>query len=238
MDFRYKSFPISLIAGCVIAIATFACATLLPAATATPTGQIGAIETGTPGLNGDKKDYQVWTGTITSQTSRQYMSNGSVVNNCITDWLTDLYLSVDSTGNVAGTGRAALSAPRTCSPQSNLVANTSEMTIRLTGRKDSSAFYLNFSPTVIIPSASADFGGYMLLVSDGTCPGNKPDIQIPSTGSSAAAAQLDLSGVMTGCGGSKDDLMTNKSAVTLQFRFRCSDLPSDTTDPALRQLCE
>jgi hypothetical protein len=55
----------------IFALATFACSILAPktTATATPTGQIGAIEIGTPEMKGNKKDFGIWTGTITSQTS-------------------------------------------------------------------------------------------------------------------------------------------------------------------------
>lgn len=226
----------------IIALASFACAALIPSigsgATPTPTGQIGAIEVGTPALNGSKKDYQIWSGTITSQTSRQFMSNGSLVNTCMTNWVTDLDFAVDSAGSVAGTGQASLSAPRTCSLHSDLAANTQGATIPVEGRKDSAAFQINLALTAAKPFPSGDFGGYILLFNNGTCPAKRQTIMVPLTGPSAAEAQLNLTGVLTGCGGSKDDIMSNQSLVKLQFRFKCSDVPADMNDPTLKQLCQ
>jgi hypothetical protein len=225
-----------------LALVTFACAALIPTiagkATPTPTGQIGAIEIGTPGLKGNKRDFQIWSGTITSQTSRQYMSNGSIVNTCNTNWITDLDFAVDSAGDVSGTGDAKLAGARTCSPQSNLVANTSEMSLSIHGQKDSTAFTLYLALTRAQPSPSADFGGYMLLMNNGTCPAAAKSVQVPLTGISTAQANLDLSGVLSGCGGSTNDIMNNTSLVRLQFRFKCSDIPADMNDPALKQLCQ
>jgi hypothetical protein len=233
---------------CVLSIAgvmllmAMACSGLVPAgggkATATPTGQIGAIEAGTPGLNGNKKDYEVWTGTITSQTSRQYMSNGSVVNTCKTDWITDLDFAVDTAGNLAGQGQVSLANPRECSPNNNLVPNTSGMTVSLYGDKGSAAININLKFSGFQPSPSADFGGYMLLASDGTCPGNSRTIKVPLTGNGSAEAQLDLGAVMSGCGGSSSDVMSNQSLVKLTYRFRCSELPADENDPILKELCQ
>jgi hypothetical protein len=223
----------------IIALTSFACATLTPkpTPTPTPTRQIGAIEIGTPELTGNKKDFAIWTGTITSQTSRQYKSNGAVVNSCTTDWITDLDFAIDSSGNLNGTGKAKLSPARNCTPLNNLVENTSAMMISIRGRKDSSTIYLQLGIISHQPTSSGDFGGYILLNSSGTCPSVAQTIQAPLTSPSTAEAQLNLSATMTGCGGSKDDVMSNQSLIKLQYRFRCSELPADINDPLLEQLC-
>jgi hypothetical protein len=224
----------------VLALAIFACGGVQPltGATVTPTGQIGAVEIGTPGLKGNKKNFQIWTGTITSRTSRQYMSNGAVVNTCNTNWLTDLEFAVDATGEVAGTGQAMLAEPRDCSPRADLVANAAEMAISIQGWKDSSGFHLNLTGSESKPSPSADFGGYVLLLHDGVCPPKSRTIAVPLMVASSAEAQINLSGVLTGCGGSKDDTMNNRSLVKLEFRFKCSDIPADQGDTALEKLCQ
>jgi hypothetical protein len=225
----------------LVALATFACAGLIPAAgaggTPTATAPIGAIEVGTPGLKGDKKDYRIWTGTITSQTSRQFMSNGALLNTCNTNWVTDLDVAVDSAGNLTGTGRAALAEARSCTSHSNLVANTAEMALSIQGQKDSTAFHLNLTGAGIKPSPSGDFGGYALLFGNQACPPQRRTIEVPLTADSTAETQLDLSSVMTGCGGSRDDTVHNLSLVKFRFRFLCSDLPADLNDPTLRSLC-
>ncbi len=223
----------------IFAMTTFACAALTPrqTPTPTPTRQIGAIEIGTPELKGNKKDFAIWTGTITSQTSRQFMSNGAEVNSCTTDWITDLDFIIDSAGTLAGTGKATLSPARTCAPLNNLVENTSEMTISIQGYKDNSTMNLQLGVASLQPPSSGDFGGYSLLMTTGTCPADKHVIQVPLTRATSADAQLNLNATMTGCGGSKDDVMSNQSLVKLHYRFKCSELPADNNDPVLEQLC-
>lgn len=238
----HRNFLLTVTLAIAAMLATFACAALFPPAAAkatpTPTGQIGAVEAATPGLKGNRGDYQLWSGTITSETSRQFKSNGSVVNSCTTNWLTDLDLAVDFVGDVYGLGQSTLSAPRSCTRSSNLVANTSEVSISINGRKDSSAFFLDLAQTAFKPMPSGDFGGYILLSIDGTCPGQRKSIQVKSTSSTTAEAQLDLTATMTGCGGSKDDIMTNQSLVKLQYLFKCSQLPADTANSTQMQLCQ
>lgn len=230
--------PFALL-GSILSLVTFACSALIPpaGATATPTGQIGAVEVSTPGLKGSKRDLQVWTGTIASQTSRQYFSNGSIVNTCNTDWETDLDFAVDPVGDVLGSGSATLSAPRACSPHNNLVANTQSMVITVEGRKGSSAFDLLLGASSFEPAASGDFGGYSLLFNDGTCPSKRRSLSVPFSDPNAAEAQLNLTATLTGCGGSTDDVTSNQSLVKLRYRFKCSEVPADLNDPTVKQLC-
>ncbi len=226
-----------VIAGMAL-ISTFACAGLnVPPgskATPTPTGVIGAIEAGTPAAS---PATELWTGTITSSTSRQYVSDGAVVNTCTTNWITDFDLAVDTSGNVRGVGKATLSEPRICSLDSDLVPNTQAMSASLTGLKRTDEFDLRLDVSDFEPAAAGEFGGYTLLLRDGACPGNPHDISVPFSGAGAAEAQLDLKGTMTGCGGSASDVMSNQSLVKIQYLFKCSELPADSADPILNQLC-
>jgi hypothetical protein len=242
MELHPRAGVAKLLIAATAALSMLACGALLPpvgaAVTPTPTGQIGAIEAETPELKGNHKDFQVWTGTITSKTSRRYFSNGTLVNTCLTDWITEIDLAVDAVGDVRGTGKATLSGPRSCSPQSNLVENTSEMDLSASGRKDNTAFHLAFSMLSVTPMPSGEFGGYDLLLSDGKCPPTAASSTIPLTSGTAAQASLSLRGVPTGCGGSTDDIMTSDSLVNLEYRFKCSDLPADMNDPALEALCQ
>lgn len=196
------------------------------------------MEVSTPALKGSKRDLQVWTGTITSQTSRQFFSNGSIVNTCNTDWVTDLDFAVDPVGDVLGTGQATLSPARTCSPKNNLVANTQSMVITVEGKKGTSAFDLLLGASTFEPAASGDFGGYSLLFNDGTCPSQRRRLSIPFSDPTTAEAQLNLSATMTGCGGSSGDVMSNQSLAKLLYRFKCSQVPADLNDPAIEQLCQ
>lgn len=236
---RGPSAPFAFL-GSFLALATLACSALIPtgSATATPTGQIGAVEVSTPGLQGSKRDLQVWTGTITSQTTRQFFSNGSLVNTCNTDWVTDLDFAVDPVGDVLGSGSATLSPARTCSPRNNLVTNTQAMQITVTGKKGASAFDLLLGASAFEPAASGDFGGYFLLFNDGTCPAQRRSLSIPFSDPKAAEAQLDLTATMTGCGGSENDVMSNQSLVKLRYRFKCSEVPADLNDPTITSLCQ
>lgn len=222
----------------IFVLTTFACTALNPTATPTPTGQIGAVEIGTPELKGDKKDFAIWTGTITSQTSRQYMSNSKLVNTCETDWITDLDFAIDPTGELIGSGQATISPARTCTPVNNLMANISAMTLSVQGHKDSTSLFLNLGITDRQPASSGDFGGYILLNNSGTCPSFPSTIQVPLKSPTTAETNLNLSATMTGCGGSGEDKMSNQSLVKLQYKFKCSEVPVDLNDPVIQKLCQ
>jgi hypothetical protein len=111
------------------------------------------------------------------------------------------------------------------------------MTISIQGRKETTAIYLQLGIISRQPTASGDFGGYILLNSSGTCPSVEQTIKAPLTSTSTSEEQLNLSATMTGCGGSKDDVMTNQSLIKLKHLYKCSELPADTNDPVLVQLC-
>jgi hypothetical protein len=237
---RPLRFVIAL-AVAILTLSILACSTLIPpiraTATPTPTGQIGAVEIGT--LSGNKRDWQIWAGTITSTTSRKFMNpgDGTQVNQCETDWILDLDFAVDSAGTVSGMGDANLSTGPTCSPVT-ITGNTTNMKVLLHGRKDQNAFYLDLGVNSFQPMPSGDFGGFMLLMNNGACPPVKHDNTIPLTSPTTAANQLNLSGTMTGCGGSAQDQVSNQSNVNLRYRFKCSEIPADMNDPLLKQLCQ
>jgi hypothetical protein len=220
--------------------AGFACTAITApgkaSATPPPTGQINAIEVGTPAQPVDKKNWQVWAGTILSQTSRQYMSDGSPVNTCETNWETNFLFTIDPVGNISGIGYADLTDGPTCSPHP-ISGNTTHMTISVSGRKDDSAIYLNVGVSEFEPMPSADFGGYILLNSNGACPPVAQSIEIPMTSPTTAQAQLNLNATMTGCAGSMGDQMSNQSQADLHFDFICSDNPFNPSDPEA-QICK
>ena len=221
----------------LVAMASFACSALIPAAgnaTATPTGVIGAIE-----APSNRQDLQVWTGTITSQTSRQFVINGALVNTCNTNWETDLDFAVDPVGAVLGSGRATLTAPRVCSPHNNQASiNTEAMVITVEGRKESSAFDLLLGASTFEPAASGDFGGYFLLFNAGSCPTQRHSLSIPFSDPTDAQTQINLTATLTGCAGSANYVMSNQSLVKLRYRFKCSEVPANPNDPAIDQLCK
>jgi len=205
--------------------------------TPTPTGQINAVEAGTATLTGDKKHWQVWKGTMVSQTSRKFMSNGNLVNTCQTKWNTLFAFVIDAVGDISGIGSADLTEGPTCSPHP-VSGNTTHMVLSIDGRKDQTAVYLSFKVAQIEPYPSGDFGGYSLINTNGACPPTMQSLTIPLTSSTTAQAQLDLNATMTGCAGSKDDQMSNQSQVNLEYTGKkCSDNPFDPSDPAAT-ICE
>ena len=115
--------------------------TALPALTVvsspTPTATaIHATEISTPTATAPAKDGVIWTGTITSDTSRQYMINGGAVNVCKTNWLIDLDFVVSSTGEVRGDGKATMMEPRTCTAAAEMAPNVTGYVITVAGLKD------------------------------------------------------------------------------------------------------
>ncbi len=236
---RRISAGIVILATASLLSAIIACNALVPPnkskATPTPTRQINAIEVGI-GTPADKRNWQVWKGTIVSQTSRKYLSNGSLVNTCETDWTTDFLFTIDPAGNVSGIGSANLTSGPACSPHP-ISGNTTYMVISVSGRKDETAIYLQLGVSEFRPMPSGDFGGYILLNSNGACPPTTQSITVPLTSSTTAQTQLVLSAVLTGCAGSKDDQMSNQSQVELHFDFLCADNPLAPSDPNAK-ICE
>ncbi len=225
---------------CLLGLTAFACAALPilppPRITPTPTGQINAIEAGTPAPPVDKKNWQVWHGTIVSQTSRQFMSNGSLVDTCKTDWNTELVFTVNPSGTISGVGGADLTAGPQCTPLAR-PGNTTYMLLSVDGLKDAKAISLKLGVSEIQPMPSGDFGGYALLDTNGACPPVMQALTVPMTGAGAAHVELDLSAVMTGCAGSKDDRMSNQSQVSLELIGKCIDNPFGPNDPNAK-ICE
>lgn len=229
-----RRIPVLILPIFLLGLAALACSAIpfgpTKSGTPTRTGQIGAVEqTSTPSAD-EKKNWQLWQGTITSQTSRQYMTNGSLVNTCNSNWDTSVALTVDPAGSVAGLGYATIKGDVACSPHP-VSLSTKVIYAYFAGRKDSSEFTLHMGSQKVEPMPSAEFGGYFLLVGNGACPSAPQDLKIPLTGSTSAAAQLALSGVMSGCGGSKNDIMSNQSQVQLERKGTCADYKPDPTDP-------
>ncbi len=181
----------------------------------------------------------IWRGTISSNTSRAYMSNGSQVNLCTTDWLTNLTFVVDATGKVAGHAEGKLTSPRQCTPKNNLVPNLDAYQLALSGQATPGGLELGLRITSFSPGLPAgEFGGYVLLLSKGPCPGVPHTFQVPMTSATTAQATLNYSDATMGCGGSKDDVFKSDNLVKLTFLAPCSRLPSNLNDPEIAQLCQ
>ncbi len=218
--------------------------TALPALTAasspTPTATaIHATEISTPTATAPAKDGVIWAGTITSATSRQYVINGGTVNVCKTNWLIDLDFVVSSTGDVTGDGKATLTAPADCAPHP-LQGNVTGADVLVEGLKDNARFRLRLTSSNYTPQGTAEFAGFTLVFSTAQCepPPGPRTLEIPMTGDMTAAATINLSEAMTGCAGSKDDVMTNVANVDLHARFACADVPADLQDPEIDKLCQ
>jgi hypothetical protein len=250
-----QSFPLALVA--IMALAAVNCsggdilvavATLTPIAvstahaplatsTSTPTSVIVAVER-TPSPVRQSAS-AIWQGTITSNTSRTYLSNGSEVMACSTDWVTDLTFVVDPTGGVSGHAEGALMPPRQCNVTKNLVPNLTAYKFAVSGQKTQSGFDLGLQMLSFSPGPPAgESGGYILLIAKGPCPGVPHTFQVPMTSAKTAEATLNYSDATLGCGGSKDDIFKSDNLVKLNFFAECSQRPTDLNDPQIDKLCQ
>lgn len=205
-------------------------ATLTP----TPTRVIIAAER-TPNAEA-KASKAIWVGVIASTSSRQFVSNGKVVNACNTSWSTGLTLVIDSAGQVAGYGTGNLVSMQ-CSPLGRS-GNTTSMNIKVDGTKDAANLNLHLSVKSITPPISGDFGGYGLLFNTMTCPGSPRTSIVPLTSPTAAKGSLKFNGVLTGCGGSKDDTVNSDNVIEVQFSAQCENRPTDLQNPEVDGLCQ
>jgi len=204
--------------------------------TPTPTPVIFAQEQSAtpPGKGG-----AIWNGTVTSSTSRQYMSNGKLVNSCKTDWVTDLTMVVDSSGHMTGDAEGRLITPRTCTAATNLVPNLTGFTLKVDGTKKDLGFEIQLTYVSKTPGSPAgEFGGYTLLFVHAPCDSKPRNLPIPLTSSTTAEANISYSEVMTGCGGSKDDIMASTNLFKFAYSFDCKNRPSDLNDPEIIKLCQ
>jgi len=207
-----------------------------PTFTPTPTPIIFAQEhTVTPQVKGGA----IWRGIVTSNTSRQFKSNGQLVNSCETDWVTDITMVVDSSDHVTGDAEGSLMSPRTCTAATNLVPNLTGYTLRVDGAKTDKGFNIQLTNVSKTPGSPAgEFGGYSLLFSHASCNGLPRDLQIPLNNMTTAEATLTFTEVMAGCGGSKDDIMSSTNLLKFSYSFDCKDRPSDLNDPEINKLCQ
>ena len=202
--------------------------------TSTPTKVIFGTEL-TPGTS---KGVAIWQGTITSDTSRAYFSDGAQVNFCATQWTTDLTFVVNSAGNMSGHAEATLAAPRQCT-NNNIVGNVSSYTFDISGQKTTSGFNIGFKITSVSPGPpDGEFGGYVLLMQEGPCLATPHDIQVPLTDDKTAEATLNYPGAKFGCGGSKDDILKSNNLVKLNYLAECSNIPASLNDPVIDRLCQ
>jgi hypothetical protein len=206
--------------------------------TPTPTVMIQAIEqeTATPGGSSPSPGGVIWDGIITSETSRQFMSNGQTVNSCKTDWFTSFTVVANPSGDVKGFGEAELTLPPACTPQP-ISVNSKKLTLSVAGLKDNSQFRLKFSITGFDPNPSGDFGGFVLLIGSMTCPENLRTNVIPLEDYRTAKVTLKYQGVMTGCGGSANDIVSSTNNLGMFAAGNCSSLPASEKDTDVGKLC-
>jgi hypothetical protein len=207
-----------------------------PTITPTPTGLVQAIEqeTATPG--GSSSGGVIWDGIITSETSRQFMSNGQTVNACKTDWFTNFTIVANPNGDVKGFGEAELSLPPACTPHP-ISVNSKKLTLSVAGLKDNSQFRLKFSITGFDPNPSGDFGGFVLLIGSMTCPENLRTNVIPLEDYRSAKVTLNYQGVMTGCGGSTNDIVSSTNNLNMFAAGNCASLPASEKETDTGKLC-
>lgn len=202
--------------------------------TPTPTKVIFGTEL-TPGAS---KGGAIWQGTITSDTSRAYFSNGAQVNFCTTQWTTDLTFVVNSAGNVSGHAEATLAAPRQCT-NNNIVGNVTSYTFDISGQKTTSSFNIGFKITSVSPGPpDGEFGGYVLLMQEGPCLATPHDIQVALTDDKTAEANLNYPDAKFDCGGSKDDILKSDNLVKLNYLADCNNRPASLNDPVIDNLCQ
>lgn len=205
-------------------------ATLTP----TPTRVIGATER-TPSPEA-KSSKAIWGGVIASNGSRQYKSNGKIVNTCNTSWSTASTFSIDSAGRVVGYGTGNLASMQ-CSPLARS-GNTTSKKIKVDGTKDTANLNLHLSVESFSPQISGEFGGYNLMFNTMTCPSSPRMLTVPLTSPTSAKGSLKFDGIMTGCGGSKDDTVSSDNVIELQFFAECDSRPPDLQNPEVDSLCQ
>jgi hypothetical protein len=203
--------------------------------TPTPTQVIGAIEASAPSPTSPAESGVIWEGTINSQTQRQYMANGALVNTCQTSWSTIIDFLVDGSGDIHGIGEANLASPASCSPHP-LSGNTENFVLKVSGRVDNSHIFLNLSSDSYSPQPSAELGGYNLLFAQEICPPADRELQIPWDGSDAIVAQQSYQLTMSGCAGSSADTMTSDNQITLHKVGDCAN-QQGLSAPELGFLC-
>jgi hypothetical protein len=203
--------------------------------TPTPTQVIGAIEASAPSPTSPAESGVIWEGTINSQTQRQYMANGALVNTCQTSWSTIIDYLVDGSGDIHGFGEANLASPASCSPHP-LSGNTENFVLKVSGRVDNSHIFLNLSSDSYSPQPSAELGGYNLLFAQEICPPADRELQIPWDGSDAIVAQQSYQLTMSGCAGSSADTMTSDNQITLHKVGDCAN-QQGLSAPELGFLC-
>jgi hypothetical protein len=226
--------------GLIMLFVTLACifpAVAGAAPTPTPTSVIQAVELTPTAKSPATNEDILWKGTITSDTSRQYMANGAQVNFCTTNWVTDYLLRISPNGDVTGEGQGNLFGARTCT-NNNMAPNITGFNIRIQGTKGSSQFLLQFLPGTPTTGSAGEFGGYNLLFLQAICPSFHRTLQLPLTGPDTVDTTLSFSVQMTGCGGSANDIMMSKNLVKMSVYLKCKDILASPSDQEAVALCK
>ncbi len=178
---------------------------------------------------------KVWSGTIASQTSREYFSNGKPANTCVTKWRARLNFRVGANGNIHGVGASNLQEA-TCTKGAPEL-NTQVFNWDITGRKSSDQLSIQLEVTSYQPENSVELGGYILLNTNGTCPFRLTPLNIPIVSSGTAEVQLHQEATLSNCGEASKDMVTNDSNAHFQYQFDCGNIPPEQVNSDAAKLC-
>lgn len=213
--------------------------TVTPLTTASlpPTETIVAVENETFMPSSGNNVGQVWTGTMESDTSRKYFSEGKEVNSCQNGYTTDLAFIVFQDGRISGYGDAKLTTPLGCSA-SQLGPNTTYSALSVSGTKDDQVMHLQLKVISWGPVNSGDFGGFALLFTQDTCNSVQRTLDVPLVNSGSAQANYSDSDQTVGCPAQSDDLISEATTIQLQYRFDCDSIPADQQESEPAGLCQ
>lgn len=159
---------------------------------------------------------------------------------CRTSWSVDLSFVVKGDGSESGDGAASFSQPRTCSVNNDLEPKVTDYTIKISGSKKNSEFDLQLSVSSFKPDGTGEFGGFNDLFVVPQCnpiPTQRTLVKAFSDATKATGG-LDFADTMTGCAGSGDDVMKDKSTYDLHLIASCSNVSAGKSDSEIVQLCQ
>ena len=200
---------------------------------------IGAVEITPTVETPTASEDHLWKGAIVSDTSREYVPNGEPPFNCSTG-RTDMYLRVSSNGLVRGKALGNLTMPRICTISTRMEPNITQYPLRIDGTKDSQQFTLKFTSLYVGNGFSGEFGGYVGLFKQVTCPAAIRTLTFPLSGPGSVKTTLNLHETMTGCGGSTNDMMSSNNTIDMSdLNLNCKDvLDAPDKSPDLSELCK